>query len=534
MDEILIFGHKNPDTDSVCGTIALSYLKNKLGYKTIPCVLGIINEETKYALKYFKVDVPKYLNDVKPKLRDVNYHKNYIFDENRSIMEAFNYMIVNNITGLPLVNEKKVFKGYVSLKEIVGDMLVEDVITINTFFENITKTLDANDFVKISNSIIGGINTYDYNHKKINNNSIVIVDNMGDALKYIKHSVCLVIIVDNNKITKEVKTKALSKKTNVICTSYSLFRVAKVISLANPIKSIKRMQTTITFKDSDYLSDFLNETSKLKHTNYPILDKRNVCLGLLRTIDAHEVKKKNVILVDHNSSIQSVDGINEANILEIVDHHNIGDISTKVPVNFRSMSVGSVNTIIYHMFMEHKIKIPKYIAGIMLSGILSDTLLLHSPTTTQLDKKIANNLAKIASLDIDEYGLNLLSSGVSIDNKDDTDIIYHDFKTYKINDNHFAIAQVFTTDFKYFRSRINGIVEELDKISESHDYKCCCLFVTNFLTNNSNVLFSHNSMNILASAYGLDDIKEGFLLRKVVSRKKQMVPYIMSVLEHFR
>lgn len=533
MDKILIFGHKNPDTDSVCGTIALSYLKNKMGYTAIPYVLGNINDETKYALSKFRVEIPKYLNDVKPKLKDVNFHKNYLIDENKPINDAINYMTINNITGLPLIDKKKTFKGYVSLKEAIQDILVKDIIEINTTFTNIISTLNINDYVKIKDNINGYINTHNFaNLKNVNEFSIIIVNDTKEALKFVKLGVHLIIIVNSKKINKEIKNLALKNKVNVMSTDYSLFKVAKMISLSNPIKSIKRNQSTITFKDTDYLSDFLTETSKLKHTNYPILDKNNLCLGMLRTIDAHEVKKHNVILVDHNSMENSADGIGEASILEIVDHHNIGDINTKVPVNFRSMSVGSVNTIIYHMFMENKVSIPKYIAGIMLSGILSDTLLLNSPTTTDLDKSIAASLAKIANIDIEEYGLSLLSSGVSIENSDDTDIIYRDFKTYKVNDNHFAIAQVFTTDFKNYKTRIDGIVEELDKISESHDYKCCCLYVTNFLTNNSYILFSSNSKNILELAYKIENIKEGELLRGVVSRKKQIIPYIMNVLDY--
>ena len=203
-------------------------------------------------------------------------------------------------------------------------------------------------------------------------------------------------MVKDRKLSEELREFANQNRVNIIMTSKSSFKIARVLCLANPIKSIKRGQTTVTFNESDYLTDFNEETSRLKHTNYPIINNKNICLGMLRTIDAHEVSRKDVILVDHNMVGQSVDGLYEANILEIIDHHNIGDINTTHPINFRNMSVGAVNTIIYYLYKENNISIPSDIAGIMLAGIISDTLLLKSPTTTEKDRQVCEELAKIA------------------------------------------------------------------------------------------------------------------------------------------
>ena len=252
---------------------------------------------------------------------------------------------------------------------------------------------------------------------------------------------------------------------------------------------------------------------------------------MLRVIDTNEFIKKKVILVDHNEMDQSADGLDEAQILEIVDHHNIGDINTFTPINFRNMAVGSVNTIIYNMFEEQNIKIPHDIAGIMLSGIISDTLILASPTTTELDKTVAAKLAKIAKVDIKKYGLELLSSGVSIEGMSITDVIYKDFKSYSINDNKFAIGQVFTTNFKDFQGNINNYVNELNNIARSNDYKVACLFVTDIIKNNSYIIFNDKAANIISDAFNINDIEEGALVKGIVSRKKQIVPPIMSVLE---
>lgn len=531
MNKILIFGHKNPDTDSVCGSIALSYLKNKMGMETEPRILGTISKETEYVLKKFKVSVPAYLNDVKVQLKDVNYHKNYIINENRTIYEAFNIMNNNGITGLPLVDNKRMFKGYVSLKEIGASMISNNDNFINTSLDNILNTLTITDYLKIDEIITGNVSVVNES-KRINNASILIVPNYEVILKLKLEEIKLIIILDNKKIPSDIKKIARGSKVNLVSTSESLFEISRKLCLTNPIKAIKRSSVTITFNELDYLSDFNEETSKLKHTNYPIINNKNICLGMLRTIDAHEINPKKVILVDHNTVSQSVDGLNEAEIIEIIDHHNLGDIYTSNPVNFRSMSVGSVSTIIYYLFKENNIKIPKYIAGLLLSGIISDTLLLQSPTTTEIDRLVSTDLAKLAKLDIKEYGLELLSSGISIDGLSANDIIFKDFKTYKVGNDTIAIAQVFTTSFNIYKTRIQELVDELNRLEQNHDYKVCTLFITNFLTNDSIILYSDGSKKILELAYGISELVEGYELHKIVSRKKQMVPNIISTIEH--
>lgn len=539
MEPIYVFGHKNPDTDSVCGAISYAYLKNKLGVKAEPRVIGEINKETEYVLKYFKIEVPHYLNDVKVQLKDVNFHKNYLLNENKPIIDAFNVMNLNAITGLPLVDDNKKFKGYVSLKEIAADMIYNENLLVDTDFINLVNILDAKEYLKYDDHITGYAHaaTFDdetfINNIELDKESILIV---GDREKLIEHAinkgVKMIILVKNRPLSSRLKHLAVKNKINVIISPKSSFKVARVLCLANPIKTIKRGQETIYFNEQDYLTYFNDETSKLKHTNYPIVNNKGVCLGMLRTIDAHEVKRKKVILVDHNMTSQSIDGLYESEILEIIDHHNIGDINTSAPINFRNMSVGSVNTIIYLMYKENGIRIPQNIAGLMLSGIISDTLLLQSPTTTELDKVVASTLAHTAKLNMKKYGLDMLSSGVDIKGFTANEIVYRDFKTYKINDHSMAIGQVFTTDYKMYKERENELVEELNRLAANNSFSVCALFVTNFLTNDSNILYSENSKRILEQAYNINELHEGDVIKNVVSRKKQMVPCIMDIVEH--
>lgn len=538
MNKVLIFGHRKPDTDSVCGAISLSYLKNQVGVASEPRILSEINLETAFALKKFGISVPKYLNDVKLQIKDIKYKKKYYVEENTSIYDTYKFIYDKKITGIPLINNNKKFIGYVSLKEIANELIISDSNSLDTTFDNIANTLNASSVLKFDDDIKGNTLAVALPYRMfisnipLDENSIVIVGNREHIIDHaLKNKIKLLIIINNRELTDAEFKLAQENKVNIIITPYDTFKTARMITLANPIKSIKRASSTVCFNTQDYLSDFLDVSSKVKHTNYPILNSNGTCDGMLRVIDTNEVSKKKVILVDHNDPGQSVEGLEEAEILEIVDHHNIGSISTHNPINFRNMSVGSVNTIIYTLYMEYGVKIPKDIAGIMLSGIISDTLLFASPTTTDLDKKTAAVLAKIAGVNMDEYGMELLASGVSIKGLTIDEVIYKDFKNYTAGEYKAGIGQVFTTTFNDYVNDIDKYVKRLNEIADNNNYKVVCLFVTDFINNNSYALFNSEAASILSEAYNIDNIKEGELLKGFVSRKKQIVPNVLDILE---
>ena len=533
MDKVYIFGHKKPDTDSVAGAISFAYLKRKLGINSEARILSEVNKETIFALNRFGFEVPKYLNDVKVELKDIKYNRDYFANQDDSIFKVYNYFMEKGITGIPLVDDYKKFIGYVSLKELAKG----DTNEINAKFMDIVDVLNASSYYKFDDFISGNVLAVALPFAQFSDfiniyeDTILICGRDSIIEDAVKHKAKLIIVVANKELSKEEIDLIRYNKVNVIVTSYDTFKTSRLITLANPIKTIKRSSSAVCFGPNDYLTDFVEISNKLKHTNYPIVNSKGYCDGMLRLIDTNLITRKKVILVDHNEPSQSADGLNEADILEIVDHHNIGKISTLLPINFRNMSVGSVNTIIYTLFKENNVEIPSDIAGLMLSGIISDTLLLASPTTTELDKKIASYLAKTANVDLNSYGRELLRSGVSNDGLTINEIVYKDFKSYVAGENKFGIGQVFTTDFAEYESRINEYVDELNHIAENNDYKVACLFVTDILENNSYLLFNENAKEYLNDAYELTDIKEGEKLMGVISRKKQMVPPIMGVLE---
>ena len=534
---IFIFGHKNPDTDTVCSSIALSYLKNALGAKTVPKVLGNINNETKFVLNYFNEPVPSYLNDVRVRIKNIKYDKKAYINENASIDSAFKLMQKQNITAIPLIDEKKKLTGYVTLKEIARYLINGNKEIVNTKFDNIIDTLNAKVITKFNAYISGDILIAGLQSKTIqkeielSEKDILIVGDRHKVLEYaINSKVKLIILPLNINIEKRLIKKAEKNKINIIASEFDSFQIASKILLSNYIKSINVNKNPVTINNDDYYEDFKTMTHKINHTNYPIVNNKNECLGLIRLTGPNDYEKQKVILVDHNNLAQSVDGIEEAEILEIIDHHNLGTIGTKVPINFQSKPVGCTATIIYEKFVKNKVPIPRNIAGLMLSAIISDTLLLTSPTTTEDDKFVAIKLAKLAKVDIDKYGLEMLKAASSIEGKSIPELIKTDFKSYVVGNKVLGISQIMTMDFDTIKENINEYIRILNEMVEA-SYSVVVIFITDILKNGSYVIYNDKSIDIIKDSFGLDDIYQGMFLPKIVSRKKQIQPNIISVLE---
>lgn len=534
-----IFGHKKPDTDSVTSAISLSYLKNKLGFDTEPRVLGEVNKETKFALNYFKVKTPKYLNDVKVQVSDIPFRRDIMVNTNASIYEAYTYMVDNEITGLPVVTDKNKFYGYVSLKEIATDLIRGDFDYLNASYDNILKVLDGKEVLRFDEEIKGNMLAASYSSEifisdsNVSRDSIIIVGSRRYVIDYcINKKARLIILVGNQSLTDEEYEEAKKNKVNVIVTGKKTFEVTKIVGLSNYIKGIVRNEYPVTFEMDDYLTDFYEVSNKLKHTNYPIVEKNGTCRGLLRLIDLNAYERKQVILVDHNDIKQSVDGLNEATLLEIIDHHAIGNLTTTAPISFRNMILGSTNSIIYNLFKEANVDIPKDIAGVMLSGLLSDTLILKSPTTTEQDKIIAKDLARIAEVDYEEYGMKMIKAGSSIEGLSIEDVVFRDYKEFETNGKQFAISQILTLNCESILEKKDEYIEFLNKSCSLKGFTMMALFVTNIMDNGSYVIYTNNAEKILSLAYDIEDIEEGFYLPEVISRKKQIVPAIMKELEN--
>ena len=538
MRKTFIFGHKKPDTDSVMSAISLSYLKNKLGENTVPKVLGDINKETQFALNYFNLKVPEYLNDVKLQLKDVDFHKNFLIKETDSIYNGYQKMLEAGLTGLPVVDEKGYFTGLITIKDLSHVIVNENAEDLYTSYDNLLHVLKGEEIIRNDNQIVGRLLVAAYRSTtfmqniKLKEDMILIVGDRHSIIEYAVYSKVKMIILSGDSEIKDIHLEIAKKNgVNIIRTPYSTYHITRLVSLSNYIKTMVRSYNPTKFENTEFVANVIDINNRLKHTNYPIVDRRNKCLGLLKITDLSEKQPKKVILVDHKEKLQSVEGIEEAEILEIIDHHNLGSITTNSPINFRNMAVGSTCTIVYTLFKERNIEIPREIAGAMLSGILSDTLILKSPTATIKDITAVQELAAIAEVDYNKYGMSLLKAGTSLVGMTKEDVLYNDFKIYTVEDKTFAIGQFFTMNFDEIEKDLNEYIHFLDEVAEANNYNLVALFVTDIIKNGSYVIFNTKGKDIIELAYGINYIPEGYFINGCVSRKKHVVPMIMDVLE---
>ena len=537
MGKTFIFGHKKPDTDSVTAAISLSYLKNKLGFDTEPRILGEINSETKFILDYFNINTPKYLNDVKLLIKDVNYSKNFIKNENESVYSCYKYMRDNKISTLPIVTNSNNYIGAISTKDIIRDSIEGNSEHLYTSYTNIINTLNGQEITKFDDEINGNMLIASYKSTtfieniKLEPDTILIVGDRHSIIEYaVKQKIKLIILTGNSKIKDEHLNIAKENKVNIISTSYNTFNIAKKIGLCNYVKNINFDKNVTFVQETDDLNDFIELANKTKFSNYPVLNKDNKCLGIISLAETFDKNKKQVILVDHNEAEQSVDNLEEADILEIIDHHKIGISGTTIPINFRNMPVGSTNTIIYTLYRENKIDIPNDIAGIIMAGILSDTLLFKSPTTTELDKEVVINLSKQTGIDYNDFAMKMFKAGSKIKNKSPEEILYYDFKNFSIDNKRIGIGQISTVNPTDILDDKEVYINLLNKIENDHNYYVITLFVTDIINDCSYCLFNDKAKDILEESFDRS-FYQGICMPDILSRKKQIIPAIMNTLE---
>lgn len=538
MKETVIFGHKLPDTDSVCSAISLAYLKNALGVKASPRVLGDINAETKFVLNYFHVKEPRYLNDVKLQIGDIDYEKDIYCDRHESLYNTISYMRKNHLSSIPIVDEKKKFLGLLSMKDITNELISWDYDVINTSFDNILNTLEAEVVLKFDEEITGNVmvasfrSTSFINNIELDNNSILIVGDRHSIIEYaVEAGVKMLIVTGSNDIKPEHIEIARKNHVNIIKTFLRTFNVVKVVGMCNYAETLMCENNIVYVQEKDYIHDFSEMTNKLRYKVFPVLDQNKTCLGVIQLADLVNKHRKKVILVDHNEREQSVDGLEEAEIIEIVDHHKIGTIGTSQPINFRNMTVGCTCSIIYLLFKENKVEIPKDIAGLMLSAIISDTLLFRSPTATELDKEIAFNLSQIAEVDMNKYGIEMLKGGSSLKGKTVEDFLFTDLKTYAFEHTKCGVAQINTLNIEEIDVKKEELCKLIENTIKKENYHTILLLATDVIEGGSYIYYNESSEELISNAFKLKDIHQGYFLPKVVSRKKQVMPAILNVFE---
>ena len=538
MKEIYIFGHKKPDTDAVTSAIALANLKNSMGIKSKPMILGEINKETEFVLDYFNVKTPDILDDVKLQIKDLEYYKDCYIDCETSINDAYNYMTNKNITGVPVVDKDRFLIGLLTIKMIANVLITDDFNKLDTNYSNILEVLNATEILKFDDYIKGEIITTSYRSTTVLNNdlfkkdTILIVGDRNSIIEAaINSKVKLIILVGNTILDDNDLELAKKNKVNIIKTSLDTYKTSKLINLSNFCTTAMLTSRNISFNENDYYDDFKEKCVRFGYNNYPVIGRGKKCLGLIRVTDIKEINKKQVILVDHNEARQSVEGLDEAEILEIIDHHKIGTLATSMPINFRNMTVGSTNTIVYSMYSENNVVIPSNIAGLMLSGVISDTLKFTSPTTTEYDKYVAERLATVAMIDIDDFATKMFKAGTNLEGKTLEEIIDGDIKIFDIGNKKVAVSQVLTLDSDSILNRSNEYIDKVNEMKNNRYVDLFILCVTDMIKNGSFIFFDTNGRDIVGDALNVRDIEEGYFFDKCLSRKKQLIPLIMNAIK---
>lgn len=542
-NKIYVVGHKNPDTDSICSAIAYAALKKELtGKDYVARRAGRLNEETQYVLEYFGVEVPKLLSDLRVQVRDVDLRRAENLNGSVSIKTAWAQMKELNIKTLPIGRNNKL-EGLITVGDIARSYM--DVYDSNilarskTQYRNIASTIDG--------KIISG-NEHSYVSKGkvaiaassrqlmsdfVDEDDLVILGDRIEAQQLaIDINVSCIVVCGDARIPNEILKQAKEKEIVVIASPHDTFTVARLINQSIPVRHFMTKEELITFYPKDYVDDVKEVMARKKYRDFPVIDINGDFQGFISRRRLLNCRKKQVILVDHNEESQAVDGIEQADVLEIIDHHRLNSIQTIGPVVFRNQPVGCTATIIYQMYQEYNKLVNPVIAGLLCSAIISDTLLFRSPTCTLLDEHAAKELAEIAGINMEELAQAMFKAGSNLQGKSAEEICFLDFKQFTVNDTVFGVGQVNSMSAKELTEIKTQIESELDKIRQNHRLDMIFFMLTNIMTESSELLcVGPEAREKAISAFDLNGKSDTLYLKGVVSRKKQLVPAIVEALQ---
>lgn len=544
MSEIVyVSGHKNPDTDSICSAIAYSYLLNATNkYNAIPVRLGEVNRETEYILKRFGIEHPILLKTVKQKVEDLNYDKVTVFSKDLTLKTAWFLLKQQNLKSAPILDEHGQLLGLLSTSNIIEgymDQWDSEVLKkAKTPVENVIDTLEANviylnEALKVINGDIH-IAAMSGNEakKRIHENDIVIVggDRSDDLEELISVKPSLIILTGSLTSNEHVVNKCKEQGISIVSTPFNTYQTSQQIVQAVPVEYVMIKGDIKTFSTDDTL-DYMKEVmSETRYRGYPVIDLNNRCVGSISRFALLKGLRKKVILVDHNERGQSIPGIEEADILEIVDHHRVADIQTVGPLLFRGEPLGSTATIVTRMFEEQDVEMPSHIAGLLLGAVISDTLLFKSPTCTPVDTKIAKKLAEIAGVDIQEFAMEMFKAGTSLVGKTVDEIFNQDFKKFSFDNLQVGVAQVNSMDIEGFLPYKKDMLDYMNKFAEDNNLEFTLLLLTDIINANSEIFVGGPRPELVEKAFNVQLIDRQGTLEGVISRKKQVVPAITAVM----
>jgi manganese-dependent inorganic pyrophosphatase len=543
---VWVIGHKNPDTDSICSAIAYAYFKNQTDEGNyIPKKAGSVSAETAYVLDRFGVEEPETVSDVCTEIKDIDYREAKGISKHLSLRKAWSLMTDNDVSLLSVVDKSNFLKGIIVRGDIAKSYMNvygSDILgKTRTQYSNIIETLNGellsgNSHAYFLNGrVVVPSGSVDVDKLELQEDDLIICGDGSDRImEMLDTNPSCVVVTNNNIPSEEVQKKAEEIQCVLLTTEYDTFTAARLINQSIPVgQFMTDSSEIISFNLDDTVDEVTEKISKVRYRDFPILDENNHFVGTFSRRNLLDRTKKKLILVDHNETSQAVDGIGQAEILEIIDHHKIGSLETMSPIYFRNMPLGCSSTIIYLMFQERNLRIPKDIAGLMLSAILSDTLMFRSPTCTDKDREAAEELAKICDVDYEELATSMFEAGSDFGSKTPAEIIYQDYKTFYAGDLAFGVSQVSAVSRKMLDDIKAGVIDYLPKVFEEKGVSNVFVLLTDIFKETSEIVcLGDKSMDIMKGAfYKESDVPECMMLEGVVSRKKQFIPPVMAAID---
>lgn len=541
--KVYVIGHKNPDTDSICSAIAYANLKNKItGEKYIAKRAGEVNGETAYVLDKFQVSVPSLLDNVHLQVKDMDIRQIEGVSGHMSIKDAWARMKDENIKTLPVTRGEKL-EGLITIGDIATSyMEVYDnniLATARTQYRNIVKTLDGTLITGnehgyfLNGKVVIAASSPDLMENFIEKDDLVILGNRYESqLCAIEMDASCLVICQGANISKTIKKMAEERDIVIIQTPHDTFTAARLINQSIPVKYFMSRDNLEIFHLNDYVEHVKEVMSKTKYRDFPILDNKGKFCGFLSRRRLMTSRKKQVILVDHNEKSQAVNGIEEAEVQEIIDHHRLGGLETIGPVYFRNQPVGCTATIIYQMYQESGVEVDPQMAGLLCSAIISDTLLFRSPTCTMVDQAAAEALARIAGINMEEHAKEMFNAGSNLRGKSVEEICFQDFKVFNVKDTMFGVGQITSMNQDELDEVKGRLIPYLEEARKTQGLHMLYLMMTNILEESTELLCcGENAKEQVLEAFELPGDTEKILLKGVISRKKQMIPVLVTYLQ---
>lgn len=545
----IVIGHKNPDTDSICSAVCYANLKRLLTKEDYqPGRAGRVNEETQFVLNYFGVEPPELIENVKTQVLDIEIRETRGVKKNLSLKNAWNIMQEANVVTIPAVTDDRMLEGLITVGDIAKSyMNVYDSSILskaNTQYANIVETVegsmvvgDAGDYFNNGKVLIAAANP-DMMEYYIAKGDLVILGNRYESqLCAIEMEAACIIVCEGAAVSMTIKKLAQERGCAVMTTPYDTYTAARLVNQSIPISYFMKTDGLITFEVEDYIDDIKDVMASKRHRDFPVLDKDGKYKGMISRRNLLGAKGKRLILVDHNERSQAVEGMESAEILEIIDHHRLGTVETIAPVFFRNQPVGCTATIIYQMYQENHAEIDPKIAGLLCSAIISDTLLFRSPTCTEADKKAALSLAEIAGIQVDKYASSMFAAGSNLKGKTDGEIFYQDFKKFTFGKVNLGVGQISSLNSKELDELKERMLPYMKKAREEHGVDIMFFMLTNILTESTELLCEgQGAKQLITRAFRAEDAQDSgedhlVSLPGVVSRKKQLIPGIMLAVQ---